>query len=87
MENRVVCCSRPGQGSIAERSELAGAAQHLVDFVEVHFFLDDHLSGEFFEQNGFPLGDFQQIMITLERQAFMLEAFPQDFLDVMTLCF
>lgn len=37
------------RGLVTERSELAGAAQHFVDFIEMHFFLDDHLPGEFFE--------------------------------------
>ena len=71
-----------------EGIHVAGTPQHLVDLVEMQFFLDDHLAGVFLKQHRFPgFCELQQFIIGIQRRLLVLQAFPQDIADVVLLRF
>ena len=63
--------------------DLARFAEHLVDLVEVQFFEQDHFAGIFLKRNRLALGQLQQLVIGLERRAFLLETFAKNVADVV----
>ena len=46
-----------------ERLHVARLAKHLIHFVQMQFFPDDHFAGILFQQHGLALRQFQQFVI------------------------
>jgi hypothetical protein len=58
--------------SLAERRDLAGLSQHLVDLVEMHFLEEDHFARVFFKRNVGSFAQSQELVICIQRRFFLL---------------
>src|SRR5215203_2419512 len=70
-----------------EWRDLARTAEHLVDFVEMHFFEEDNFAGVLFERDRFALRQFQKFVVGRKRRPFLFEAFAKDVADIVLMRF
>src|SRR5687767_320670 len=67
---------------LADR-RLAGLAQHLVDFVDMRFFLRNQVARVLFERNGPAFDELQQLRVQTERVVLGLQGFSENLPDVV----
>jgi len=58
-------------------------SQHIVDFIQMQFFLDNHLSGVFLQKHGIAIGDLEQVVVTSKRGLLVLQTLAKYVADVV----